>query len=212
MRLIISFIVLFLWILTVSSEVSTQEKQEAIWDIQDIQFVEAAFDRLFAETKRKAEQYRILEENVGYANTEAKLLSKELEKELQENKELRRRYAEFRTYGKEWIISELLEKVSQIFEERNLKSSVTFITLSNGKETLGATIKYQGKVDRWKDYEATTAKGLTTCTEEVTPGRYYIWSERKGDITSNPNDLYTILVAKPPPIIIPESLKGVGNK
>ena len=69
-----------------------------------------------------------------------------------------------------------------------MKSKVTFKSLP----TEGAIVKYQTCRSRERGEEARSPGGPTTVSEKIDIGRYHIWTERKGKVTSNKNIIFTI--------------------
>lgn len=82
-----------------------------------------------------------------------------------------KQHVEFRTY--------LLRKAAAA----GFRCSVRLISKKNGKETPGATIKYQTPTQR-RSNDVMTAKCQTACVEEMDAGQYYIWTERWNSRTS----------------------------
>jgi hypothetical protein len=68
------------------------------------------------------------------------------------------------------------------------RSAVTFYA-SKGPE---ATVRYQTLGQRKRNDAPTTAKSLTAATEQLYLGRYFIWSERAGVVTSDKESQFDI--------------------
>ncbi|UCG59376.1 MAG: hypothetical protein JSU70_07660 [Phycisphaerales bacterium] len=85
--------------------------------------------------------------------------------------------------------AEVTDAVNAAAGERRIESDVTISTYPGDK----ATVKYQTYGQRLRGEPSMTAKELTTCTERMVIGWYYIWSERHGRVTSDDEHYYAIL-------------------
>lgn len=84
------------------------------------------------------------------------------------------------------------EAVTFAAAKYRINSTLTIVS----RPSSGATVKYQtlGKRDR---HESPLTAGQTTkCTETVPIGLYYIWTERGGKQTSDPNNVYQVIDAQ----------------
>lgn len=188
----------------------------------EIHFAEAALERLCSETetlkgaldqsktqtkiqnngyvaydaKTSSVERKTTKQNNGYVAYDAKASPKEkkVAKQIKENEELRERYTRLKEdpTAKRREVEILVRNVGMLGRKRHVKSKVKISTVSDGNVTPGATIRYQGYRERSDGIEPWTAKELTVCTEEMEIGMYYIWSERKGETTSDKDKLYPI--------------------
>ncbi len=79
--------------------------------------------------------------------------------------------------------------VYQFSKTSSTKSAVTVHT-SKGP---AAMVRYQTLGQRKRGEAPTTAKSLTALTQQMYLGRYFIWSERNGEATSNKESEFDIL-------------------
>jgi hypothetical protein len=82
-----------------------------------------------------------------------------------------------------------------VYHYAKLSDTRSAVKISSSKGS-GAKVSYQTLGERARGEAATTAKELTTATERMYVGKYYIWSERNGHETSDRDSQFSIVDAK----------------
>jgi hypothetical protein len=90
------------------------------------------------------------------------------------------------------------DNVMKMATRMGLTCRISIRSERNSVETTGATVKYQTIKQRKFGDPPRTAKCLTTCTEEMTPETYYIWTERESGPTSKTDQTFVIANEKFP--------------
>jgi exonuclease VII large subunit len=86
-------------------------------------------------------------------------------------------------------LKELLTKHAEVAD---VTCSVNMISEKNSEETRGATIRYQTPEQRQFGASPQTAKCPTRCVDQMKPDRYYMWTERNNQATSDRNQIFSI--------------------
>ncbi len=84
------------------------------------------------------------------------------------------------------------EAVTFTAAKYRINSALTVVS----RPSNGATVKYQTMGKRDRHETPITAGQATKCTETVPIGLYYIWTERGGKKTSDPNNIYQVIEAQ----------------
>lgn len=164
--------------------------------------VDNALDKLEARVRARAAAAEAAETSIVTERIKREILEIERTKRTQAEKLAKDRSqrraqqsAELETLNERWRASpteenltELSEKITAVATEQGVKANVTW----KSTPTTGALIFYQTKRARERGDKPESIANPTETPQEIVIGRYYVWAERSGSVTSDKDRLIPI--------------------
>lgn len=144
------------------------------------------------EVRAASQAVRIAETTLGIERgnrAKAEQTAKErAQRRTQQSTELQALTERWRNNPTEENLTELSEKITAVAAEQGVKANVTWKSTPNS----GATIFYQTKRARERNDKPESIANPTETPQEIVIGRYYVWAERGGRVTSDKERLIPI--------------------